>query len=68
MGSMEETIATLRGILEEDFGIVTDGELLRALDKQRAIDLSLFCAEIKPYGRKKHRDTTKKKTKAHKKE
>ena len=51
MGSMEETIATLRGILEEDFGIVTDGELLRALDKQRAIDLSLFCAEIKPYGR-----------------
>lgn len=62
MDNMEETIATLRGILEEDFGIKTDGDLLRALEKQQVIDLAPFCAEIKLYGRNKHYDTIKKKT------
>lgn len=68
MDSMEETIAILRGILEEDFGIKTDGDLLRALDMQRAIDLTPFCAEIKPHGRKKRYDKIRKKAEARQEE
>lgn len=68
MDSMEETIATLRCILEEDFGIKTDGDLLRALDKQRTIDLTPFCVEIKPHGRKKHHDKIRKKAEARQEE